>query len=508
MPGFLGGASLFEDLARNVIRKAAARHRHFEVWALDRRANCLEDPTGLDAARRAHDYHLALDYYYGGRTVDGRRFAGYKTSAQVPYLYYFGLAQTMRDEYTVITRGIPNPAVRRRKLFCGGHSLGGSLTGAFASWQFDDGDESTGKLDLDDAGYNQCAGFFALDTEVSNNLGGGSKDVGLKGDALYEAETAGIRSGAVPRLAASLPVLNPELFEVAGIIALATDEDPNGTALLSELPHDTNIDTTLRFLLSRNALAFTTGTPNPRSYRLTNEALLGTLSDDNSQPIAGLQASLGTYDGGPVVEKDFPLPGVIPDIPLIGPTLSRLLADTIVTPGGSSSRLMIPATPGGPVYRWREYNQVGAPGAPPQLDSLGHPFTSPASEVTNMHQFAHSLYNGSTDAWEQYFPMRLLLDDAAFLTGARTGDLAQVRYENGPDLRPYLELIAGEGVATDATYSPIEPGVGPRRRVIVPGYNHLDMATAANRQNNRRPEGVSEALVSFTLQVIGSRPQL
>ncbi|MDX6644247.1 MAG: hypothetical protein QOD76_2209, partial [Solirubrobacteraceae bacterium] len=207
MPGFLGGASPFDAVARNVIHMAALRGRYFELWALDRRANCLEDHTGIDAAARAHDYRVALGYYYGGQEIHGRRFAGFLTSADVPYLAEFGLAQAMHDEYAVITRGMPDPAVRRRKVFCGGHSLGGSLTAAFASWDFQG-----------DAGYNQCAGFFALDTTVSNNLGGGLKMGGLKGDALYSAETEGIRSGAVPRLAASAPPFTPELFETVAFL--------------------------------------------------------------------------------------------------------------------------------------------------------------------------------------------------------------------------------------------------------------------------------------------------
>ncbi len=502
MPGLGGGASLFEPFARNVIRTAAARHQHFEVWALDRRSNCLEDHTGMRAALRSHDYHTALGYYFGGRAIAGHHFGGFLTSAQTPFLYWFGLAQTVRDEYDIITHEVPSLKTRARKVFCGGHSLGGSITGAFASWQFDDGDETSGTPDLDDAGYAQCAGFFALDTAVTNNLGGGAKDVGLKGDALYAAETAGIRSGTVPRMATSLPFFNPEVLDVAGILALAARQDPGGSALLRELPHDSEIDTVVRTLLSQNAVAFSTGTPDPRSYRLTNQALLATFFDDNSEPIAALQASLGTYDGGPVTEKDFPLVGSLPDIPLLGPTLSAALADTILTPGGSNSRLMIPARAGGPIYRWRNYNQVGAPDAPKQLDSLGHPFTSPASEVTDIGQFAGALYNGTTDAWEMYFPMRLLADDGAFLTGGRSGDLSAVKYENGPDLRPYLELIAGEGVATESESAPIEPGAQPRRRVILPGYNHLDMATAAYQQNNHKPEQVSTALVSFVDQVI------
>ena len=51
-------------------------------------------------------------------------------------------------------------------MICGGHSLGGPLTAAFASWDFD-GDPATRR----DAGYKQCAGLVGLDTTLA--LGGG-----------------------------------------------------------------------------------------------------------------------------------------------------------------------------------------------------------------------------------------------------------------------------------------------------------------------------------------------
>jgi hypothetical protein len=501
MPGYLGGASLYDTVARNVVREADARGSYVEFWALDRRANCLEDHTGVDASARVRDYRPALGYYFGNRAVGGRRFAGFRASDDVPYLAEFGLAQTMRDEYAVLRRGIGSQRLRRRKVFCGGHSLGGSLTGAFASWDFDGNPTTTA-----DAGYNQCAGYFGLDTVVSNNLGGISKTGGLKGDALYAAETEGIRSGAAPRFAASTPPVTPELFEVTGIAGLAAYHQPLEPGLLKELPHTRNIDLALRLLLSRNAAAFTTGIPNPRDYRLTNDALLGTLADDNSQSIAGLQASLGTYDGGPVVEKDFPAPNTIKNLPFLGPELGNALAATLILPGGSATKLMIPATPKGPLYRWRNYDRLGARGAPRQVDGLGRPFTTPRSEVTDIGQFARSLFEGPADAWEQYFPTRLIADDGAFLTGGRSGDLRAVRHEDGPQRRPYLEIIASEGVVNYADQTPIEPGAKPRERVVLRGYNHIDVSTAARRQNDGKAEGSSVSLTCFAIRVIDQVP--
>src|SRR5688500_14909998 len=43
MPGFLGGAMSFDQVARNTVRNAAKRGRFVEFWAIDRRANCLEE---------------------------------------------------------------------------------------------------------------------------------------------------------------------------------------------------------------------------------------------------------------------------------------------------------------------------------------------------------------------------------------------------------------------------------------------------------------------------------
>ena len=200
MPGFFGGALPFDTLARNVLHQASSHGADAEFWALERRSNCLEDRRGIRAGIRRHSYRPALDYYFNGARVGGRRFAGFRTSEETPYLSAFGLERTLRDEYAIIRRAIPRGSARGRKVFCGGHSLGGSITAAFATWDFD-GDAATTR----DAGYAQCAGFFALDTTVSNNLGGGAKELGTKGDAFYAAETAAITAGVVPRTPASHP---------------------------------------------------------------------------------------------------------------------------------------------------------------------------------------------------------------------------------------------------------------------------------------------------------------
>ena len=43
----------------------------------------------------------------------------------------------------------------------------------------------------------------------------------------------------------------------------------------------------------------------------------------------------------------------------------------------------------------------------------------------------------------------------------------------------------------------------PEPSVTLPGYNHLDVVTAARRQNDGRPEPTWKALANFAIQVIG-----
>ncbi|MBU0995343.1 MAG: hypothetical protein KJ737_22835 [Proteobacteria bacterium] len=169
VPGNLGGANSLEYLARNLIYQAKVNHDlNLEVWAMDRRNNCLEDLTGLQAQEyHPDDYetgkNLFIDYYYHGLKIDGKTFDGFLTDKDTPYLSEFGLKMDTEDMYTIITTMMPDPELRRKKVFVGGHSLGGVHASMFSGWDFD-GDPET----LDDAGFRNLKGLFALDSTVSS----------------------------------------------------------------------------------------------------------------------------------------------------------------------------------------------------------------------------------------------------------------------------------------------------------------------------------------------------
>jgi hypothetical protein len=498
-PGILEGAGAFDSVARNTVARAAALGRHVEFWALDRRSNCLDDLTGLQAATAAKDYHVAVDYYYRHRSIGGRTFAGFLTDDQVTWLQDVGLEQTLHDEYDLLVAELPDPQARAQKVLCGGHSLGGVLTGLFAVHDFD-GDHAT----TADAGYRQCAGYFALDTTIAtsmDDLNGGNGGSGSGGSTPGNAAQAGsatfpvdapgddyattqrlLRAGVIPRTA-SLPVLlNAETMNLLGIAAVGALTDPNGESdLVQSLPSNLNIDTSTRMLFSKDAATFVIGSPSVKDFRSTNEVTLGALMDDNSEPLAFLQASVGFFDGGPIGQKDFPLPTDLKKLP----ELSGL------APFLGTQTLAVPTQPHGPLYTWRNYDRVGAPDDPGYRAADGTLFTNPGEEVTDLRELASSLAEQPLDFTEHYFPTKLVTDIYQLSAPELARDCV---HPEGLAARPTITLLAGDGLLAGNARV-----IAEHHPVFAPGYQHLDVLTAAGVQNGGRPEIVSTNLARFAV---------
>lgn len=467
-PGILEGAGAFDSVARNTVARAAEQGRHIEFWALDRRSNCLEDRTGIASG----DQHTAVDYYYRGKQVDGRTFAGFVGNDRLGWMAKLGIEQTVRDQYDLLAAELPDQGLRKQKVLCGGHSLGGVITGYFATADFD-GDLGT----TSDAGYNQCGGYFALDTTVSTTLGdlSGSMpddtnlpDVGVG----YGAVQAGLDSGVLPRSLSAPVLLNPETMTLLAIAGVGAVQDPGGEAdLPGYLPADTDIEATNRFLFSKDTATFLTGSPAVKDFRLTNAAVLGALLDDNSVPLAFLQSSVGFFDGGPITDKNFPAANGSSQQPgLFGVEYKA-----------------IPAQPHGPLYTWRNYDRVGAADDPGYRSADGTPFTNAGKEVTDLGELARSLARQPLDFTEQYFPTKLVTD-LELATSPQVKQL--VAHPEGLTAHPTLTVLAGDGLLAGR----IPAGLHP---VVADGYQHLDVLTAAAVQNNGRPEPVSSNLAQF-----------
>lgn len=473
-PGIFEGAGAFDGVARNTVAAAAAKGRYIEFWALDRRSNCLEDRTGVLAGLRAGDVRLAVDYYYRRKEVDGRRFAGYRTNDQVEWLQHVGLEQTVRDQYDLMVRELPDRRARKEKMLCGGHSLGGVLTAYFAEWDFDGNHATTA-----DAGHNQCSGYFALDSRIRKGLPGMGGELPAEWVPLVElgagAVRAGLESGVVPRALSAPAVVNTETMNLLSIAGLAANLDPDGESeLATYVPSGFNQDWTYRLLFSKDYPTFFKGSPTVKDFRFTNAAALGGLLDDNSQPLAFMQASVGFWDGGKIVDKEFPAPNNLEEIGLGGP--AQLLG---------TEKKAIPDEPGGPLFTWRNYDRVGAPDDPVHRSKDGTPFTSAGKEVTDIAQLARSLSEHPLDFTEHYFPTKLITDIA--LSGA-PGIADDAVHEGGITANPTLNLLAGDGLG----FGDPQPG-----DVVASGYQHIDVLTASAVQNDGRPEPVSTNLAAF-----------
>jgi hypothetical protein len=481
-PGIFESAGALDQVARNTVRAALNDGYDVEFWALNRRSNCLTDEFGVQAAAAAHDPQLAVDYYYDGKSVDGHTFPGFATELQAAFLSQVGLAQTLRDEYTVI-RQLP-PRVRRTRVLCGGHSLGGILTGAFANFDF------SGSGDPAQAGYNQCAGYFALDTRFTMSLT----------TTILSDVDGGVVNSVLQSISAGWPYINvapfsPDVFAALPILGLAAYDDPDGKlTLVDALPDDDSFNFTYDVLFSSSWLGFLTDTPDVRQFNLTNEAAIGAIFGDVSDPIGILRASVGVPTGGPVVEKNFPV-----DYGTPAQAAGLLGGNDLIAPDPSQ------ANPNGTMYGWLNYDQVPTPGPSP-VDDPGHPYTSSASQVSDITQLSRALFQAPATFTENYFPVRLLLDMAAAAYGDRSGGLAGLRYSNGISLRPAAYVDGGEGITPSlGDLSAVPPGAAPQVHVVAPGYNHLDVVTAAWKQNDGRPEITSATLASWMSQIVGSR---
>ncbi|MEJ3750137.1 hypothetical protein WEI85_43620 [Actinomycetes bacterium KLBMP 9797] len=484
-PGVLEGAGAFDAVARNTVSVAAAGGQFVEFWALDRRSNCLEDNRGIRAGLAAGNARMAVDYYYRGAAVDGRRFAGYLGNDQVTFLQHVGLEQTMRDQFDLLAAELPDQQLRKEKVVCGGHSLGGVLTAFFASWDFD-GDPAT----LEDAGFNQCSGYFALDSQISTSLPdiAGSQmmvPAGMTPDPNlgFTVVQAGLRAGAIPRTLSGPAVINAETMNVltlAGLAALVAPDE--GSTLVADLPRNVNLDVTMRLLLSKNVFTFLSGSPQAGDFRLTNGAVLGALMDDNSQPLGFLQTSVGFFAGGRIVDKEFPLPRNASDIPVLSGLAGMF---------GKEPRA-IPDEPNGPLYVWRNYDEVGPDDDPVPNAADGTPFTTAGKEVTDLQQLARSMAEQPLDFTEDYFPTKIITD-------IQQSSAAEVSrnavHQDGITANPTITLIAGDGLRGSGAPP---PPFG--ETVVAAGYQHLDVLTADATQNDGRPEPVSTSLARFAME--------
>lgn len=130
-PGTSASAAYFVPLAKTIVEKAPA----WQVWAVERRENLLEDHSVLDRAKDGTASGQELFDYYLGFLTDPSVTTHFQfiQDADVAFARDWGMRVELEDLRVVV-----KAAKRRgRRVVLGGHSLGGSITTAYATWDFD-----------------------------------------------------------------------------------------------------------------------------------------------------------------------------------------------------------------------------------------------------------------------------------------------------------------------------------------------------------------------------------
>jgi pimeloyl-ACP methyl ester carboxylesterase len=505
IPGFLGGATTFDPLARDLVAKF---NGNLEVWAVDRRPNQLEDRLGatfalmgatqpactvspplpscsifvgaqfyapdLDAAPTGDfpgpgDLDLNLNGVFDpqGQLQDSfgvTRGPLLLAQNDARFMAYWGLDTYFRDWKLLIedARAVVGPS---GLVLLGGHSQGTTWASTFAAYDFDPDPAHV------TAGYSLIDGLILLE---GGGVGAGSATKPTY--AQYQATVASLDDVGGPEVfLANFSGIPLQSLGTSGeVSAIAGLFQPNEPALIQRTPtFGTGIVGTLL------------------SAPSTNRALGGLFLDDDFSPIGAFRASLGFSDNG---------------------------ANTLVTtlPGFAPFYLASPATGGG-LRTWKEFDDPTLPSCPPNTFNVSpgcalldngppsdplNPAAPPRNngrevETTSLTDFFLTQV-GKGNGFEWYFASGRpnldfgygrdssgLVAQALAVDPSNEGPL--VVTQNAAMNVPVLAIGGSNGLAPEAKsfanyLGSIATPAADKRVVIVEGYAHLDVINARNNK--------------------------
>jgi hypothetical protein len=129
-PGTSAGSAYFAPLARRIVK----RTKGWQVWSVERRENRLEDQSVFNLAKRGKATPAGVfDYYL--RWLTDHSITDHVqpvADSDAQFAKHWGMRVEIHD-----LRNVVRAADRQgRHVVVGGHSLGGSITAAYATWDF------------------------------------------------------------------------------------------------------------------------------------------------------------------------------------------------------------------------------------------------------------------------------------------------------------------------------------------------------------------------------------
>ena len=129
-PGTSAGSAYFVPLAKWIVSKTSG----WQVWSVERRENLLEDQSELNLAKEGKATATQVfDYYLGYlKNPSVKHHFQLISNSSVEFANQWGMNVAVEDLHRVIE------AAKKLggKVVLGGHSLGGSVVTAYATWDF------------------------------------------------------------------------------------------------------------------------------------------------------------------------------------------------------------------------------------------------------------------------------------------------------------------------------------------------------------------------------------
>jgi hypothetical protein len=203
-PGTSASAAYFAPLARTVVKRA----KGWQVWAVERRENLLEDHSVLNRLKAGKATPQQLFEYYLKFVTDSSitKHIRLIPDAKVGFARNWG----MRTEIEDLNRVVRRAKRGGRTVVVGGHSLGGSITSAYATWDFG------GR-----PGARGLAGLVFID--------GGSSPTPVTADQARKSLTD-LRGGSPWLAFGGIPAPFAGLFNIVG--SGAAERQPNALSVL------------------------------------------------------------------------------------------------------------------------------------------------------------------------------------------------------------------------------------------------------------------------------------